>query len=147
MARRLTKELKEMQKNPVEWATAGPVDDDLMKWDAMLVGPEGSPYAGGVFSVDITFPAEYPFKPPSVQFKTRIYHPNIKTSSGEICADILSENWGPTLNVMYVLNALRQMLEEPHPDNPLESEIAREMVDDPDTFAKKAAEWTATYAS
>lgn len=43
-----------------------------------------------------------------VKFVTRIYHPNVKTDSGEICSDILNENWGPTLNVTYVLNTIRQ---------------------------------------
>lgn len=44
-----------------------------------------------------------------VKFVTRIYHPNVKTDSGEICSDILNENWGPTLNVTYVLNTIRQV--------------------------------------
>ena len=43
-----------------------------------------------------------------MKFVTRIYHPNVKTDSGEICSDILNENWGPTLNVTYVLNTIRQ---------------------------------------
>lgn len=44
-----------------------------------------------------------------VKFVTRIYHPNVKTDTGEICSDILNENWGPTLNVTYVLNTIRQV--------------------------------------
>lgn len=44
-----------------------------------------------------------------MRFVTRIYHPNVKTDSGEICSDILNENWGPTLNVTYVLNTIRQV--------------------------------------
>jgi ubiquitin-protein ligase len=44
-----------------------------------------------------------------VKFNTRIYHPNIKTDTGDICTDVLNDNWGPTLNVRYVLNALKQV--------------------------------------
>jgi ubiquitin-protein ligase len=56
------------------------------------VGPEGSPYAGGIFFLDISFPEDYPFKPPKVTFRTRIYHCNIN-SQGAICLDILKDNW------------------------------------------------------
>jgi len=52
-------------------------------------------------------------EPEQVKFVTRIYHPNVKTDSGEICSDILNENWGPTLNVTYVLNTIRQA-SQPH---------------------------------
>lgn len=70
---------------------------------------DDTPFSGGCFNLEIEFPAEYPFKAPKVKFVTRIYHPNVKTDSGEICSDILNENWGPTLNVTYVLNTIRQV--------------------------------------
>ena len=55
------------------------------------VWQENSPYEGGVFNLDMQFPSEYPFKAPRVRFVTRVYHPNIKSQSGEICADIISQ--------------------------------------------------------
>ena len=57
-----------------------------------------SPYAGGVFFLTIHFPTDYPFKPPKVNFTTRIYHPNIN-SNGSICLDILRDQWSPALTV------------------------------------------------
>ena len=81
------------------------------------MGPPNTPYDGGVFNVDLVFPAEYPFKPPKVRFLTKVYHPNIK-SNGEICADLLNDSWGPTLNTRYVLSALKGLLEEPNVENP-----------------------------
>mmetsp|Transcript_12770 Transcript_12770/g.16777 ORF Transcript_12770/g.16777 Transcript_12770/m.16777 type:complete len:148 (-) Transcript_12770:347-790(-) len=147
MARRLTKELQDLEKSPLDFVTCGPANDDIMKWNAMLVGPEGSPYEGGVFNLDLEFPTEYPFKPPKVKFITRIYHPNVKTDTGEICADILNEGWGPTLNVQYVLGTMRQLLEEPSSDNPLEADIARVLSEDRDAFNETARKWTADYAT
>ena len=62
------------------------------------MGPEDSPYTGGVFFLNIHFPTDYPFKPPKVTFVTRIYHPNIN-SNGGICLDILKDQWSPALTI------------------------------------------------
>jgi ubiquitin-protein ligase len=57
-----------------------------------------SPYASGVFFLQIQFPTDYPFKPPKVHFTTRIYHPNIN-ANGSICLDILRDQWSPALTI------------------------------------------------
>ena len=65
----------------------------------VLIPAQGdSPYSGGVFFLAIHFPTDYPFKPPKVNFTTRIYHPNIN-SNGSICLDILRDQWSPALTI------------------------------------------------
>ena len=120
---RLNKELLELKNNPPANCSAGLVDDDIFHWMATIIGPEGSPYEGGVFKLKIDFPADYPFKAPRIVFITRIYHCNIN-SSGGICLDILKDQWSPALTIGKVLLSICSLMNDPNPDDPLVTDIA-----------------------
>merc|ERR1711968_357129 len=90
--KRINKELLDLGKDPPANCSAGPVGDDLFHWQATIMGPPDSPFAGGVFFLNVHSPTDYPFKPPKINFTTRLYHPNIN-SNGSICLDILKDHW------------------------------------------------------
>ena len=112
---------------------------------ATIMGPEGTPYQGGLFYLDIIFPAEYPFKAPKLLFRTKIYHCNV-SSQGAICLDILKDNWSPALTVAKVLLSITSLLNEANPADPLVPSVASEYKNDRRRHDKTAAEWTARYA-
>ena len=66
MTKRLNKELQRVQEENLDWCTCGPADDNILHWNATIMGEEETPYFGGVFHIDIQFPDEYPFKAPEV---------------------------------------------------------------------------------
>eukprot|EP00056_Hartaetosiga_gracilis_P014139 m.239822 g.239822 ORF g.239822 m.239822 type:complete len:148 (-) comp14097_c0_seq1:160-603(-) len=144
--KRIGRELKDLNRDPPSQCSAGPISDDMFHWHATIIGPDDSPYAGGVFFLTIHFPADYPFKPPKVSFTTKIYHPNIN-SSGGICLDILKSQWSPALTISKVLLSICSLLTDPNPDDPLVPEIARTYKTDKATYEKKAREWTQKYAA
>eukprot|EP01010_Urceolus_cornutus_P001606 NODE_2162_length_623_cov_614.517422_g1702_i0.p1 GENE.NODE_2162_length_623_cov_614.517422_g1702_i0~~NODE_2162_length_623_cov_614.517422_g1702_i0.p1 ORF type:complete len:153 (+),score=18.29 NODE_2162_length_623_cov_614.517422_g1702_i0:90-548(+) len=146
--KRINKEAKDLAKDPPANTSAGPANPaaDMFKWTATIIGPEGSPYAGGVFFLNIQFPTDYPFKPPKVQFTTRIYHPNIN-SNGGICLDILKDQWSPALTISKVLLSICSLLTDPNPDDPLVPEIAQTYKKDRKKFNDMAAQWTKKYAT
>ena len=122
--KRIQKELIDLSKDPENTFQAGPISDsDQFTWQAQIPGPEDSPYEGGVFYLNIEFPPEYPMKPPKLTFTTRIYHCNIN-SSGNICLDILKENWQPSMTIHKVLLSITSMMIDANPDDPLSPGIA-----------------------
>jgi ubiquitin-conjugating enzyme E2 D len=144
--KRIQKELKDLTKNPPANCSAGPIEDNLLKWYATIIGPEDSPYHGGIFKLSIVFPTDYPFKAPKVKFITKIYHCNINEQGG-ICLDILKDRWSPALTINKLLLSICSMLGDPNPNDPLVPEIATQYKNDFEGFEKKAKQWTILYAN
>jgi ubiquitin-conjugating enzyme E2 D/E len=144
---RIKKEYDNITKDPPSNCSAGPInDDDFYLWQGFIIGPDDTPYAGGCFNLKIIFPNDYPFKPPKVNFSTKIYHPNIQKVGGGICLDILNTKWSPALTISKVLLSICSLLNEPNPNDPLEPDIATQYTNNPEAFEKTAKYWTQKYA-
>jgi ubiquitin-conjugating enzyme E2 G2 len=76
--KRLFHEYKNLSTNPPDGITAGPVtEDDMFHWEALIEGPEGTPFEGGVFAAELKFPKDYPLSPPTMKFVGGgVWHPN-----------------------------------------------------------------------
>ena len=109
------------------------------------MGPDDSPFAGGVFFMIIQFPPDYPFKAPKCTFSTRIYHPNIN-SNGMISLDILYHDWSPAFTISKVFLLISSILLEPDPDLPMVPEITHIFMINRAKYEANAREWTRKYA-
>ena len=145
--KRIQKELIDLGRDPPVNCSAGPTNEqDQFHWQATIMGPDDSPYTGGVFFLNIHFPPDYPFKPPKVTFTTKIYHANIN-SNGSICLDILKDQWSPALTISKVLLSISSLLTDPNPDDPLVPEIANLYKNNRAQHDQTAVEWTRRYAT
>jgi ubiquitin-protein ligase len=100
-----------------------PAPDNLQFWRALIEGPSGSPFEGGVFALNVMIPDNYPISPPRITFETPIYHCNVN-DSGKICLDVLQDNWSPALSVPKCLEAIRIMMKNPDTNYALRQWIA-----------------------
>lgn len=125
-------------------------EPNLFHWNGSVFGPEGTPYEGGVFRIDIVIPEMYPNKPPMIKFVTKVYHPNID-KSGQICLNILRSppngDWKPSLNLPKTILSVHSLLSEPNPNDPLNPEAGRLLTEDKEAFHAMAKEWTDKFAT
>ena len=110
----LQTELMQLMMSSTPGVSAFPDDpNNLLAWTATITGPAETPYANLIFKLSFVFPNTYPYAPPTVLFKTPIYHPNVDFS-GRICLDILKDKWSAVYNVSTVLLSLQSLLGEPN---------------------------------
>ncbi|CDR96626.1 ubiquitin-conjugating enzyme family protein, putative [Babesia bigemina] len=123
--RRLLLDLRKLQQELPESVCASPTDGDLFNWQAVILGPRDSFYItlAGIFTLSLKFPTDYPHKPPTVKFTTRIYHPNIY-QDGSICLDILDREWSPVFDICGILTSIQSLLTDPNNRSPANKEAA-----------------------
>jgi ubiquitin-conjugating enzyme E2 D/E len=133
---------------------------------AIVFGPEDTPYENGVFFLDITLPLEYPFRPPMVKFKTKIFHPNfIINENCHYAVKELSKDWNPHVTISKIVNKIYSLLKKPNMDcendsqnllhfhhhhsikkNIFNKECLKIMKENYENYEKIAKEWTIKFA-
>eukprot|EP00092_Neocalanus_flemingeri_P008808 GFUD01009481.1.p1 GENE.GFUD01009481.1~~GFUD01009481.1.p1 ORF type:complete len:198 (-),score=37.42 GFUD01009481.1:271-777(-) len=148
----LRKQLADLNKNPVEGFSAGLIDDeDIFRWEVLIIGPPDTLYEGGFFKCHLLFPREYPLKPPVLRILSDMWHPNIH-KDGKVCISILhepgddrfgyekaSERWLPIHTVETILISVISMLADPNDESPANVDAAKEWREAYPEFKKKVA--------
>ena len=95
------------------------------EFNGFVTGPEASLYNGFAFEIVVRINDNYPFNPPVIYFKTKIFHPNIHFGTGEVCLDIIKNRWKPSFNLTSLLDCLKVLLKEPNADSPLNCDAGK----------------------
>ncbi|KAI9697766.1 MAG: hypothetical protein M1836_004442 [Candelina mexicana] len=98
-------------------------ETNLLHWEAVLRGIPHTAYEGGLWKLRIDIKEGYPHKPPEIRFLTRVCHANVNFVTGEICLDLLKENWSPAYTIASTLESVRILLGEPEMESPLNVEV------------------------
>lgn len=95
------------------------ISEDMSNITICFLGPKETPYEELVNVITIQIPKEYPHQAPKMHFINKIFHPNIAKDDGEICLDILKDNWSPVHSLRTVMMSIISLLSDPNPDSPL----------------------------
>tara|TARA_X000000950_G_C13717866_1_gene578956 strand:+ start:320 stop:790 length:471 start_codon:yes stop_codon:yes gene_type:complete len=127
--KRLQNEYMQQKKDPNYYFSMDLIDNSLTNWKFILIGPPDTIYEGGTFEGKVTFPPEYPNKPPIVKFTSDILHPNIY-KDGKVCISILhegvdqynyestSERWNPSHGINSIMMSILSMLSDANIESP-----------------------------
>ncbi|XP_030304660.1 ubiquitin-conjugating enzyme E2 A isoform X2 [Calypte anna] len=105
--RRLMRDFKRLQEDPPAGVSGAPSENNIMVWNAVIFGPEGTPFE------DV--------------FVVGAFHNATGTvyADGSICLDILQNRWSPTYDVSSILTSIQSLLDEPNPNSPANSQAAQ----------------------
>jgi len=115
--RRLTKELRSLQKDPITSPkiTVAPNESNILEMHYVIEGSEKTPYADGIYHGKLLFPKDYPLKPPGVMMLTPSgrFQPNRRLCLS--MSDFHPETWNPMWSVSTILTGLYSFMIETNP--------------------------------
>ncbi|CAF3432852.1 unnamed protein product [Rotaria sp. Silwood1] len=149
--RRLIAEYKQLTNNPPDGILAGPIsDENFFEWEALITGPNGTPFEFGVFATRLHFPGDYPLSPPKMKFVSEIFHPNVYPD-GRVCISILhapgddpmgyetsAERWSPVQSIEKILLSVVSLLAEPNEASPANVDAAKMFRENREKFDETA---------
>ena len=129
-AKRLRKELQSLEKaaknkdSDTDIFLRPTSSSSLLQWTALIKGPIDTPYEGGIFKLSIRCDSDYPLSPPTITFDTKVFHPNVHFSKGDVCLDILKKEWSPAWGLQAACRAVLALLSDPDAESPLNCDVS-----------------------
>lgn len=125
--KRLINDLAQLKKEPIIGANAIPLEKNMMILYGIIVGVEGTPYAGVPIRFVLEFDDNYPDSPPNAFFETYIRYGNgasyMVGGRLAVCLNIfgnfhhvhtewknMSEGWSPAYTVSTILIAMQGLM-------------------------------------
>lgn len=125
--KRVMKDLKDLADSKLDTIFVHPNETNILFCDALIIGPDETPYQGGFFHFSIEFPENYPLQPPKVLMKTTNggtvrFNPNLY-ENGKVCLSILGTwpgpSWTIAMNLGTVLLSIQSLMnKEPYKNEP-----------------------------
>ncbi|XP_043218803.1 ubiquitin-conjugating enzyme E2 S-like [Amphibalanus amphitrite] len=143
--RLVARELASLQTAPLEGIRVTFSEQDVTQVEALIDGPAGTPYAGGVFRVKLSLSKDFPRSPPKGFFMTRIFHPNV-AANGEICVNTLKKDWKADLGIKHLLLTIKCLLIVPNPESALNEEAGKMLLERYDDYCQRAKMMTEIHA-
>ncbi|XP_065365036.1 ubiquitin-conjugating enzyme E2 S [Calliphora vicina] len=143
--RQVMKEMQSMVENPLEGIKIQINDADVTDIQALIEGPAGTPYTGGMFRIKLTLGKDFPQSPPKAFFITKIFHPNV-AANGEICVNTLKKDWKPDLGIKHILLTIKCLLIVPNAESALNEEAGKMLLERYDDYSQRAKMMTEIHA-
>jgi len=142
----IAKQLNDLVNNPLPGFSAEPMQGwDMFICQAMMKGPRNTPYDGGIFILKIEFARDSPFKPPKIEFLTKVYHCEIR-EDGKFSLDILHDHWSPAITLRKILIEIQEFFIKPNPDFPIRPQLAKLYKENKAKYDNYARSWTQLWA-
>ena len=107
--------------------------NDVMNFEVEYTPDQASYWYGGKYLFSFSFPEDFPYNPPKVMCKTKIYHPNIDYD-GNVCLNMLKDDWNCSYTALSCVSGVYYLFSEPNPNDPLNHDVAKIMRDNLSQF-------------
>ncbi len=145
--KRVRNELKDLEASPLPGVEVFVNEADIFNLNLLIAGPSNSPYAKGLFRVAVNIPTQYPLTPPTVTFKTKIFHCNV-AAGGSPCPNLLyGAEWSPKKNLRYMLVQVLELLVNQSPGDSLNTDAGQLYNKSTEEFAAAAGKFADEHAN